>query len=107
LQLAHYGVEILRDVRQVVARHDVLVDAVRRHGVHLLVMLRLRLHLCFAKQLRAMMQRHCVKMALLVRHCVNDFQYYDRLQDDLAYRYLLLVLMFCVAPWSRLLDDDC
>jgi hypothetical protein len=70
-------------------------------------MLRLRLHLCFAKQLRAMMQRHCVKMALLVRHCVNDFQYYDRLQDDLAYRYLLLVLMFCVAPWSRLLDDDC
>jgi hypothetical protein len=107
LQLAHYGVEILRDVRQVVARHDELVDAVRRHGVHLLVMLRLRLHLCFAKQLRAMMQRHCVKMALLVRHCVNDFQYYDRLQDDLAYRYLLLVLMICVAPWSRLLDDDC
>jgi hypothetical protein len=107
LQLAHYGVEILRDVHQVVARHDELVDVVHRHGVHLLVMLRLRLHLCFAKQLRAMMQRHCVKMALLVRHCVNDFQYYDRLQDDLAYRYLLLVLMFCVAPWSRLLDDDC
>jgi hypothetical protein len=107
LQLAHYGVEILRDVHQVVARHDVLVDAVHRHVVHPLVMLRLRLHLCFAKQLRAMMQRHCVKMALLVRHYVNDCQYCDRLQDDLAYRYLLLVLMFCVAPWSRLLDDDC
>jgi hypothetical protein len=54
-----------------------------------------------------MMQRHYVLMALLVRHYVNDCQYYDRLQDDLAYRYLLLVLMICVAPWSRLLDDDC
>jgi hypothetical protein len=70
-------------------------------------MLRLRLHLCFAKQLRARMQRHCVMMALLVRHYVIDCQYYDHLQDDLAYRYLLLVLMICVAPWSRLLDDDC
>jgi len=70
-------------------------------------MLRLRLHLYFARQPRAMMQRHYVLMGLLVRHYVNDCQYYDRLQDDLAYRYLLLVLMFCVAPWSRLLDDDC
>jgi len=70
-------------------------------------MLRLRLHLCFARQPRAMMQRHYVLMVLLVRHYVNDCQYYDRLQDDLAYRYLLLVLMICVAPWSRLLDDDC
>jgi hypothetical protein len=107
LQLAHYGVEILRDVHQVVARHDVLVDAVRRHVVHPLVMLRLRLRLCFARQPRALMQRHCVMLDLLVRHYVNDCQYCDRLQDDLAYRYLLLVLMFCVAPWSRLLDDDC
>jgi hypothetical protein len=70
-------------------------------------MLHLRLHLCFARQPRAMMQRHYVLMVLLVRHYVNDCQYYDRLQDDLAYRYLLLVLMICVAPWSRLLDDDC
>jgi hypothetical protein len=100
-------VEILRDVHQVVARHDELVDVVHHHGVHPLVMLRLRLHLCFARQPRAMMQRHYVLMVLLVRHYVNDCQYYDRLQDDLAYRYLLLVLMICVAPWSRLLDDDC
>jgi hypothetical protein len=107
LQLAHYVVEILHDVHQVVARHDVLVDAVRRHVVHLLVMLRLRLRLCFARQPRAMMQRHYVLMALLVRHYVNDCQYYDRPRDDLAYRNLLLVLMICVAPWSRLLDDDC
>jgi hypothetical protein len=100
-------VEILRDVHQVVARHDELVDVVHHHGVHPLVMLRLRLHLCFARQPRAMMQRHYVLMVLLVRHYVNDCQYCDRLQDDLAYRYLLLVLMICVAPWSRLLDDDC
>jgi hypothetical protein len=53
------------------------------------------------------MQRHCVMLDLLVRHYVNDCLYCDRLQDDLAYRHLLLVLMFCVAPWSRLLDDDC
>jgi hypothetical protein len=100
-------VEILRDVHQVVARHDELVDVVHHHGVHPLVMLRLRLHLCFARQPRAMMQRHYVLMVLLVRHYVNDCQYCDRLQDDLAYRYLLLVLMICAAPWSRLLDDDC
>jgi hypothetical protein len=100
-------VEILRDVHQVVARHDELADVVHHHGVHPLVMLHLRLHLCFARQPRAMMQRHYVLMVLLVRHYVNDCQYYDRLQDDLAYRYLLLVLMICVAPWSRLLDDDC
>jgi hypothetical protein len=48
-------VELLRDVHQVVAHHDVLAGAVHRHVEHLLVMLRLRLHLCFAKQPHAMM----------------------------------------------------
>jgi hypothetical protein len=57
-------VELLRDVHQVVAHHDVLAGAVHRHVEHLLVMLRLRLHLCFAKQPHAMMQRHRVMMTL-------------------------------------------